>query len=83
MGMLFATKLTTSKCSCDLENKVKITKINSIPTPNNVSESLVKIHPLVQKQETGKADFYSHYRMVTLAIRSRSPKSNKLFIMSQ
>ena len=29
-----------------------------------------------------KADFYSVYRLVTLKIRSRSPKSNQLFIVS-
>ena len=29
------------------------------------------------------ADFYSPYRLVTLNIKSRSPKSNQLFIVSQ
>ena len=31
----------------------------------------------------GKADFYSLSRMFTLNIRSRSPSSNQIFIVSQ
>ena len=38
---------------------------------------------LGQKIECGKADFYSRYRLVTLEISSRSPKSTHLFFVSQ
>ena len=31
--------LDISKCHCDLKNKVKVTKINTSPPPNNVPSS--------------------------------------------
>ena len=39
---------------------------------------LVKIHPLVKGADL-VADFHSLYRMVTLKINSRLPKSNHFF----
>ena len=45
--------------------------------------SLVKIHQLVQEKECGQASFYSVYSVVTLKIKSKSPKSNKSFKLSQ
>ena len=70
---------------CDLENKVNVIKlVSTISTSEQcIYTSLVKIHPLVQKIGSGKTDFYSLYRMVTLKIGSRSPKSNQLFIVLQ
>ena len=48
----FLVKISHSKCWCDLENDVKVTKSNHFfPRPNNVYASLVKIHQLVQKIE--------------------------------
>ena len=58
--------------------------INSYPPPSSVSmQVLSKFTNWFRRWYTKMADFYSLYSMLTLKSRSRSPKSNQLFIVSQ
>ena len=66
----------------DLENEVKVTKIQ----PFLFHVSVVFLCKFDQNPPIGSGDksaekshFYSLYSVVTLKIRSRSPKSNQFF----
>ena len=73
--------LDISKCLCDLENKVKVTKIKSTLSLSNTMYlcKLVKMHLLFQKITHGNHILIIQKCTCYLKIRSRSPKSNQLF----
>ena len=104
-------KIWHSKCLCNLENEVKVTKILSFlsdvqtlflckfgqnppigsgdliissPCQNGVSMQ-VWSNPSIGSEDKSpdKAHFYSVYSAVTLKMRTRSPKSNRIFKSSQ
>ena len=83
-GKLFWSKFDILMCYCDLETKVKVTKILStiFPLPT------MCLFKFSQNPQSGSGVrvrerlFFSLFTMVTLRIRSRSPKSKKLFIVS-
>ena len=86
IGKFFWVKIWHSKCWCDLENKVKVTKIYSLLS--NVSMVFLckfgQNPPIcLGDKSADKTHFYSLYSVVTLKLMSKSPKSNQIFQLSQ
>ena len=81
----FFVKIWHSKCWCDLENVSRSSKSNNFCPMSKwcFHTSLVKIHRLVQEIVCRQGSFYSPYSVVTLKIRSMSPKSDQIFKLSQ
>ena len=84
MEKLFWSKFDILMCYCDLENKVKVTKILStiFPLPTVCLCKFSQNPPSDSEVRVRQRLFFSLYTMVTLRIRSKSPKSNKLFLVS-
>ena len=84
-GKLIWSKFDILMCYCDLENKVKVTKILStiFPLPTMCLCKFSQNPPSGSEVTVWERLLFSLYKMVTLRIRSPSPKSNKLFIVSQ
>ena len=76
---LFVVKIGHSKCWCDLENKVKVAKLKTFPPMSQCFffvQDWSKSTNWFRRESTDKAAFYSLYTVVTLKIRSRSPKAD-------
>ena len=75
-----------TKGRCDLENLVKVTKNinNSSHPPNNASVQVSSKYVHWFRRLSSEMKFHTFKKVaVTLKIKSRSPKSNQLFIPSQ
>ena len=64
--------------------KIRSLKSNRLLTPpNNISMKVSENSPTSSEESVRKWLIYGLYRMVTLKIKSRSPKFNQLFPLSQ
>ena len=67
--------LDISKCRCDLENKVKVSKFNQLgPSQQCIYLSLVKIHQLVQKIRHGNTNANAN----RIGTKNNMPPSRRL-----